>query len=132
MSQFNIFRSSASVLTGALLCAATLSSAQAVQFYKWIDKNGSTHYTQEHPGKNASKIIKTVLVDDTPPPASSTPTPASIATNAEQPSTAPDQANNSTSSVPQAQQPSVTITRPPANHLIQPSQEQSRPAFSNQ
>ena len=74
MSKPNLLQKTTVLLSVATLSAIMLSHAHAVQFYKWLDKNGSTHYTQEHPGQNASKILKTVLVDDTP--SNSSPPPA--------------------------------------------------------
>lgn len=134
MSQFNLFHKSVPVLTVMALSAALINSVQAVQFYKWIDKNGSTHYSQEHPGKNAVKIVKTVLVDDTPPPivTSSVPNPVSdqTTTTSNQPENASGNPTPQQTAQPVAQPPVLSITPPPANKLIQPSQEQTRPAFS--
>lgn len=134
MSQFNIFQKSVPVLTVMALSAALINSAQAVQFYKWIDKNGSTHYSQEHPGRNAVKIVKTVLVDDTPPPTATSPAPNPLSDQTTTATSQPENAstNPATQQTPQpaAQPPVLSMTPPPANKLIQPSQEQARPAFS--
>lgn len=39
------------VVLASLSCVSVLSQAQS--FYKWVDKNGSTHYTKTPPPKNA-------------------------------------------------------------------------------
>lgn len=142
MSYIKILHKFVPALTLIALTATTINSAQATQFYKWIDKTGTTHYTQEHPGKKAVKILKNVMTDDTPPPSVMPMTPASTMPSgnpAEQnanPATN-QQTNTSTPVDPAAQPavapqqaPSLIVTPPPQNRLITPTQEQSRPTFS--
>ncbi len=40
--------------------------AQAQNFYKWVDANGSTHYTTTPPPKNAKKLGSVNTINDTP------------------------------------------------------------------
>lgn len=126
-------------LSGYLMSA----SVAAETFYKWIDKDGSTHYTQTPPTKKGAKATKKVFIDDMAP---ASPTPAPNAANANNPNGQP--ATNQTSnmdsnqlataanngSVPTAQTTSnsgiIPITPPPAGGLITPDQSQIRPAFS--
>ncbi|HDG7210384.1 DUF4124 domain-containing protein [Acinetobacter nosocomialis] len=44
------------VITTAILVCSTQS--QAEQYYKWVDKNGSTHYTTTPPPKGAKHLNK--------------------------------------------------------------------------
>ena len=158
-----------SVLMAVLGSAVLINSASADTFYKWVDKSGSTHYTQTPPPRNLAKKAKTVQVDSAPPPqsyANNVNANTADANNPNNPNTASGlnatqlaQAANS-GAVPNAQpHPSVQnniaetnnrvptsqpvqrsapapviqpITPPPANRLIQPSQSQVRPAFSDQ
>ncbi|MFW1774536.1 DUF4124 domain-containing protein [Acinetobacter seifertii] len=60
------------VATAILVCS---SQSQAEQYYKWVDKSGSTHYTTTPPPKGA-KHLNTVSTYGTQPPVkNSTPTP---------------------------------------------------------
>lgn len=43
------------VTTAILVCS---SQSQAQQYYKWMDKNGSTHYTTTPPPKSAKHLNK--------------------------------------------------------------------------
>lgn len=60
-------------LIKATLLAASLGlclgspSASAETFYKWVDKDGSTHYTQTPPTKKGAKATKKVFIDDMAP-----------------------------------------------------------------
>lgn len=136
-------------LIKATLLAASLGlclgspSASAETFYKWVDKDGSTHYTQTPPSKKGAKATKKVFIDDMAP---AMPTPAPNAANANNPNGQP--ATNQTSnmdsnqlataatngSVPASQSTVdsgiIPITPPPAGGLITPDQSQIRPAFS--
>lgn len=68
----------------AVLGIASHSHAQ--HFYKWVDKNGSTHYTLTPPPKNAKKQGRIFTINDTPsgsqyrPPAPETNTPTQNST----------------------------------------------------
>ncbi len=56
------------VLSVASLCSAVLfyaSSVNAGQYYRWVDENGETHYSQQRPVDQKSQKIKT---PDSPPP----------------------------------------------------------------
>lgn len=48
------------------------ATTQANQFYKWVDQNGSTHYTLTPPPANAKRLPSVMTYDDkpryTPPP----------------------------------------------------------------
>lgn len=137
------------ILIKATLLAASLgfclgsASASAETFYKWVDKDGSTHYTQTPPSKKGAKATRKVFIDDMAPASS---TPATNAVNANTPNGQP--ASNQTSnmdsnqlataatngSVPTPQTTTnsgiTAITPPPAGGMITPDQSQIRPAFS--
>ncbi len=154
------------ILLACLGSALLINSASAQTFYKWVDKAGSTHYTQTPPPGNLAKKAKTVQVDETPVSQYSTnnsnangnTTESSNSNNATglnsnqlaqtaNAGSIPDlpqnlsrptinnNANNSTSNsqpTPRsAPSPAFqSITPPPDNRLITPSQDQVRPAFS--
>ena len=44
-----------SLLSSALLFSFSSTTAIAKTYYKWVDSNGSTHYTTTPPPKNAKK-----------------------------------------------------------------------------
>lgn len=150
-------------LSRGLLFAASLStlvlaqSASAETFYKWVDKAGSTHYTQTPPGKNSAKTAKKVYIDDLAPPTPVAPANtenntnnantgnsnngnatsvmdanqlANAATNGSVPNTNGQQQAPQATTAPQPQPVITPITPPPANRLIVPTQDQTRPAFS--
>ena len=162
------------ILMACLTTSLLLNQASAQTFYKWIDKAGSTHYTQTPPPGSLAKKAKTVQVDDATPAQnysnnSSDATPNNVNTasglNANQlaqaansgtvPNGQPNMQqppaqnnvqpsnnsngnpnNNRVPSTPPPQRitppPALqSITPPPANRLIQPSQNQVRPAFSD-
>lgn len=122
------------------LCLGS-TSVSAETFYKWIDKDGSTHYTQTPPTKKGAKATKKVFIDNMAP---TTPTPAPNTANTNNPNGQP--ATNQTSNMDSNQlataanngavpssapQTTLTsITAPPAGGLITPDQSQIRPAFS--
>ena len=45
----------ASVISTALSVSFLSTQTSASEFYKWVDANGSTHYTKTPPPKNAKK-----------------------------------------------------------------------------
>ena len=162
------------ILMACLTTSLLLNQASAQTFYKWIDKAGSTHYTQTPPPGSLAKKAKAVQVDDATPAQNysnnaSDATPNNVNTasglNANQlaqaansgavPNGQPNMQqppaqnnaqpsnnsngnpnNNRVPSTPPPQRitppPALqSITPPPANRLIQPSQDQVRPAFSD-
>ncbi|XID74248.1 DUF4124 domain-containing protein [Alkanindiges sp. WGS2144] len=133
---------------GTVLFAGT---ANAQAFYKWVDKDGSTHYTQTPPPGSRGKNIKRIVVDDMAPatPTAARETSADSASNSNAPGNSSQLAQAATAgSIPDnrqtpqpapattnqpSQQPTANIpviTPPPANRLITPEQEEVRPAFS--
>ena len=165
------------LLMACLTTSLLLNQASAQTFYKWVDKAGSTHYTQTPPPGSLARKAKTIQVDDAIPAQnynnnSSETNPsttqngdsnntasglnsnqlAQAANSGSIPNTQPNMSQSS-SAQPTAQnnaQPSnnrapntpppqritpppalQSITPPPANRLIQPSQNQIRPAFSD-
>ena len=50
------------------------SQSQAQQYYKWMDKNGSTHYTTTPPPKSAKHLNKVSTYGSQPSIKNSTPT----------------------------------------------------------
>lgn len=125
-------------------------SAAAETFYKWVGKDGSTHYTQTPPGKNGVRSAKKVYIDDLAPPtpvapanaensngtANSTPTSvmdanqlANAANNGSIPNSNGQQIPPAVTA-PQPQPVITPVTPPPANRLIVPTQDQTRPAFT--
>lgn len=150
-------------LSRGLLFAASLGtlvlaqSVNAETFYKWVDKAGSTHYTQTPPGKNSAKSAKKVYIDDQAPPTPVAPANtenstnnantgtsnsgnatsvmdanqlANAATNGSVPNTNGQQQAPQATTVSQPQPVITPITPPPANRLIVPTRDQTRPAFS--
>lgn len=167
------------ILMACLTTSLLLNQASAQTFYKWVDKAGSTHYTQTPPPGSLAKKAKTVQVDDvTPAPnysnntsntnnaSDAAPNNATTASglnanqlaqaansgavpngqpNMQQPpaqnnvppsnSLNANPSNSRVTNTPPPQRitpPPVlqSITPPPANRLLQPSQDQVRPAFS--
>lgn len=59
------------VTTAILVCS---SQIQAQQYYKWMDKNGSTHYTTTPPPKSAKHLNKVSTYGSQPSLKNSTPT----------------------------------------------------------
>ncbi|MCH4246452.1 MAG: DUF4124 domain-containing protein [Acinetobacter populi] len=81
----------------------------AQNFYKWVDANGSTHYTATPPPKNAKKISKVATYNDTPSGSSYIPP-----------------AKNANAEVPQQQTPSGNPTPANQNERIPlPPQQQN-------
>ncbi|WP_034279130.1 DUF4124 domain-containing protein [Alkanindiges illinoisensis] len=149
------------LFTASLTTLVLAQSASAETFYKWVDKAGSTHYTQTPPGKNSAKSAKKVYIDDLAPPTPVAPANtensnsnantgttngnsnsgnatsvmdanqlANAATNGSVPNTNGQQQAPQTTTAPQPQPVITPITPPPANRLIVPTQDQTRPAFS--
>lgn len=54
MSRYNVIIKAALLLG---LATATVTSAQAQQFYKWKDEKGATHYTQTPPPAHQSQTL---------------------------------------------------------------------------
>lgn len=67
------FLSSSLMLSLFLLCGS--HSVQAQSFYKWVDAQGSTHYTLTPPPKSVQNMGQVKTYDGPPPPA---PTPAPV------------------------------------------------------
>lgn len=44
------------MLVAALLFAVALAGAQAQQLYRWVDKDGGVHYTQQPPPRDAKEV----------------------------------------------------------------------------
>lgn len=149
--------SSVFLFTVGLSTLVLAQSASAETFYKWVDKAGSTHYTQTPPGKNSAKSAKKVYIDDLAPPTPVATTNtenstnnantgnsnngnatsvmdanqlANAATNGSVPNTNGQQQAPQATTAPQSQPVITPITPPPANRLIVPTQDQTRPAFS--
>lgn len=154
------------ILIAGLGTLALFSSAHAATFYKWVDKAGSTHYTQTPPGRSAVRAAKKVYIDDqapsTPAPAANVPATGESSTNVNGNSTSAmnstqlaTAANNAAvpgngqqvtqtttqaapspaapapaQAAPQPQPVITPVSPPPANRLIVPTQDQSRPAFA--
>lgn len=137
-----------------------LNSVSAQTYYKWVDKAGSTHYTQTPPPGSLARKAKAVQVDETPVPQYASNNQSNnletnngsntSVLNANQLAQAAN-AGSVPNSPPQVAQPtnpqpmvqpaprqnnvngrSRPITPPSANRLITPTQDQSRPAFSEQ
>ena len=47
-----------SCLSASLILIFATSSVSAKQYYKWVDANGSTHYTTTPPPKGAKRLDK--------------------------------------------------------------------------
>lgn len=60
------------VATVILVCS---SQSQAQQYYKWMDKNGSTHYTTTPPPKSAKHLNKVSTYGSQSSVKNSTPSP---------------------------------------------------------
>jgi len=76
--------------TLALALAAALALPIAAQVYKWTDKDGKVHYSNQKPAE--PEVATTTLKLDTGPAATATTAPAGAAANAPAaaPSTSPD------------------------------------------
>ncbi|MEB3863597.1 DUF4124 domain-containing protein [Acinetobacter sp. IK31] len=59
------------VITAILVCS---SQIQAQQYYKWMDKSGSTHYTTTPPPKSAKHLNKVSTYGSQPSLKNSAPT----------------------------------------------------------
>ncbi|WP_411909639.1 DUF4124 domain-containing protein [Acinetobacter towneri] len=76
-----------SCLSASLILIFATSAVSAKQYYKWVDANGSTHYTTTPPPKTAKKKgkVDTYGWKNSAPtvaiPANSTANPAPTATN---------------------------------------------------
>lgn len=67
------FKTKVYALTASILLLCT-SQIQAQQYYKWVDANGSTHYTTTAPPKGAKRLDKvaTYTTNNTQKPAPKT------------------------------------------------------------
>lgn len=122
---------SKTVLLSTLVSFAAISSTtQAKQYYKWVDNQGSTHYTTTPPPKNARSKSKVntygyhgdsapVATHSNPPTApvstQSTPAPVNTPVNTQQNS----QPTNQTINQP-------TTTQPQSTNHVEP-QKQTQP-----
>lgn len=50
----------------AVSCLFLSQNVNAQNFYKWVDKNGSTHYTVTPPPANAKRVANVETYNDTP------------------------------------------------------------------
>ncbi len=69
------------IITAILVCS---TQSQAEQYYKWVDKNGSTHYTTTPPPKGAKHLNKVSTYGTQPSvknPTSNTEQPAQTKTD---------------------------------------------------
>ncbi|MDR0234714.1 DUF4124 domain-containing protein [Acinetobacter sp.] len=112
MKQRQRFTHTVFVSTIFALFSLTTVSSQAKQYYKWVDSNGSTHYTTTPPPKNARSKSK---VDTYGYRGSSTPTNQHAA---QPPANANNQQNaptNTQQNSPQNGQPvnNVPVVNPP-------------------
>lgn len=64
-----------SILCITIGLCSTISGHADTHFYKWVDKKGTTHYTQTPPPKAARHIKKVATYNDTPSVRSTAPAP---------------------------------------------------------
>ena len=87
----------------AMSIGFTLSPyTQAQNFYKWVDANGSTHYTTTPPPKNAKKLGSVNTINDTP---------SGSSYKAPTPETQPTPAQEVTQDIPENVTPVVPIEK---------------------
>ena len=104
-----------SCLSASLILIFATSSVSAKQYYKWVDANGSTHYTTTPPPKTAKKKGKV----DTYGWKNSAPTVATPATPAVNP--APSATN---------QQATPTTNHPAGNPAMDQQQREANAALN--
>ncbi|WP_353167918.1 DUF4124 domain-containing protein [Acinetobacter sp.] len=94
------------------LLSVTAVTSHAKQYYKWVDSNGSTHYTTTPPPKNARNKSK---VDTYGYRGTSSPTNQPAA----QPATPPNNQPNTQQNTPQQGQPAnaAPVINPPNTQL---------------
>ena len=97
------------IATTALLFCSTQNHAQ--QYYKWVDANGSTHYTTTPPPKGAKRLKKVSTYGGNQP----TQAPATTANQA------PQQAQNAGQQAADVAVETATRTSPPAQVPSAPS-----------
>ena len=98
------------IATTALLFCSTQNHAQ--QYYKWVDANGSTHYTTTPPPKGAKRLKKVSTYGGNQP----TQVPATTANQATQ-----QQTQNAGQQAPDVAVETATRTSPPAQAPSAPS-----------
>ena len=98
------------IATTALLFCSTQNHAQ--QYYKWVDANGSTHYTTTPPPKGAKRLKKVSTYGGNQP----TQAPATTANQATQ-----QQTQNAGRQAPDVAVETATRTSPPAQAPSAPS-----------
>lgn len=110
-------------ITTLLFCSVAMFAIHtqaAEKYYKWIDQQGTTQYTQDPPPANARKVLKSVVVSHHIPmttpshsPETATPTTApNVKTNAAAPATSTPEAP-SAASPNQSPSPTNQITDTP-------------------
>ncbi|WP_287911916.1 DUF4124 domain-containing protein [Acinetobacter sp.] len=108
MKQHQRFTYTVFVSTIFTLLSLTAATGHAKQYYKWVDSNGSTHYTTTPPPKNARNKSK---VDTYGYRGTSSPTSQPTAP----PATAPNNQPNTQQNAPQHSQPAnaAPVINPP-------------------
>lgn len=96
------------VAIGSVALLGLASHGHAQHFYKWVDKNGSTHYTLTPPPKNAKKQGRIFTINDTPSGSQYRP-PSSVPENASTTDTTPTTTNPN---IPSADQPTNVVPAP--------------------
>lgn len=105
---------------GVLLLASSMSPQSfAKEFYKWVDSNGSTHYSANPPPKNARHKTK---VETYGHPVS-TPTPSTLPVNTQPPANTSVDTTSSTSDAPKPDQQSEANAALQKGQLERASQE---------
>ncbi|WP_336166050.1 DUF4124 domain-containing protein [Acinetobacter sp. 161(2023)] len=92
------------VTTATLVCS---SQSQAQQYYKWMDKSGSTHYTTTPPPKSAKHLNKVSTYGSQSSVKNSTPAPE------QQPQDKKDQVVQEATNIAQEKN-APTVAVPPA------------------
>lgn len=94
---------------GSVALLGLTSASYAQHFYKWVDKNGSTHYTLTPPPKNAKKQGRIFTINDTPSGSQYRP-PSAVPENASTTDNTPTQNNPN---IPSADQPVANVPSVP-------------------
>ena len=107
-----------SCLSTSLILIFATSSVSAKQYYKWVDANGSTHYTTTPPPKTAKKKGKV----DTYGWRNSAPTVATPANSTANPTSTAANATN--------QQATPTTNHPAGNPVMDQQQREANDALN--